>query len=205
MILTNEMLARYVGGQLEIQDHDEGIVYRGRIKTIAAFGDRIIMKLAWAAKSELNAAFKWVNYGKLDYIIDLIFYSATNIGPSGGEIGGDDRIYFTSPSPSWTRKIIVLFPPNGSKLDSNKVEGLPKAFQRLLALYPGLALDRDTATRVLIEKNWSQVAKKLADLPLAATLWDLLAQFRNDSSKEEFLWYYIEGVMHEKNVHEKVY
>jgi hypothetical protein len=204
MEITSAALAEYIGGQMEIQNLTDKYIHRGRIKTIVVDGNRLIVKFAWIANGEgfpsvLN---KWVKIDKLDYVTNLENYSVRNIGSSGVDVGGDDRICFSSIIFGET---IVLYPPNGSKLDPEKVEGLPNASERLLAMYPDLFFDRAIANRVLVGRSWSRRIKDLSDLPPTAVLRDLLARFKHDSSAEEFLWFYIEAVTHETNVHEKVY
>ena len=120
MNLTNDMLARYVGGQMEIQNQDEGYIFRGEVKTIAIVDNELRVEFVWLAKGEGYPPLpkKWVNQQKLDYVISLELCSVSNIGP--GSDGGDDR---TCLSASIVGETIVLFPPNGSKLDPVKVEG----------------------------------------------------------------------------------
>lgn len=126
MKLTSKMLAQYVGGQMEIQNQGEGYIYRGEVKAIVLEGNELRVEFVWVAKGEGFPPLpkKWVKDDKLDYVISLEIYSVSNIGPSGGEVGGDDRICFNS---SIVGELAVLYPPNGSKLDPAKVEGLQLA------------------------------------------------------------------------------
>lgn len=123
MQVTSEMLARFVGGQMEIQNQGEGYIYRGEVKTIAVENNELKAQFAWVAKGEGFPPFpnKWVKDDNLDYAASLEIYSASNIGPSGGEVGGGDRLCFNS---SIVGETVVLYPPDGSKLDPAKVEGL---------------------------------------------------------------------------------
>lgn len=123
MQVTNKMLARYVGGQMEIQNLDEGYLFRGEIQTIVVEEGELKVKFAWVAKGEGNLPLpgRWVKNDRLDYAINLEFYAVSNIGSSGGEIGGGDRINFSSDIVGETA---ILFPPDGSKLDPTKIEGL---------------------------------------------------------------------------------
>ncbi|MBP9855747.1 MAG: hypothetical protein KBC48_00355 [Candidatus Pacebacteria bacterium] len=57
----------------------------------------------------------------------------------------------------------------------------------------------------LIDRGFGRQTEELSKFPADGTLADLLATFRHDSSKEEFLWAYIEAVTGEKGVHQKEY
>jgi len=122
MQLTKEVLSRYVGGQLEIQNQQGGYLYRGEVAevTVEGEGDRaeVKVKFAWVAKGEGYPPWpeRWVKYDDLDYGVSLIIASASEIG--------DDRLCLNIPI---TGELAVFFPPNGSKLDPAKVEGLDLA------------------------------------------------------------------------------
>jgi len=113
----------YKGGQMEIQNQAEGYFYRGEVDTITVDTERheIRVKFAWLA--ELDEG-KWVKDNNLDYTMSLVACSANNIGPSAPHIGGGDRLVFDCAS---TGDFITLFPPDGSKLDPARVEGLQLA------------------------------------------------------------------------------
>jgi hypothetical protein len=121
--LTDDLLYGFVGGQMEIQNPNENYIFRGKIKTIAVVGEDLVAKFTWLAKGkgDLPVPEGWVKDDKLDYSINLGTCSVSNIGPSDGEIGGGDRICITSPI---VGENLVLYPPDGSKLDPAKVEGL---------------------------------------------------------------------------------
>jgi hypothetical protein len=121
--VTDALLASFVGGQMEIQNENENYIFRGEIKTIAVVGEDLVVKFAWLAKGKGDLSFPegWIVDNNLDYSTNLGICSASNIGPSDIEIGGGDRICITSPM---IGEIIVLYPPDGSKLDPAKVEGL---------------------------------------------------------------------------------
>ena len=123
MKLTTQVVARFVGGQMEIQNQNEGYMFRGEVKTIAVENNELKVRFSWVAKGEGYPPFptKWVNEDNLDYGASLEIYSASDIGSSGDEVGGDSRLCLNSPI---VGEIVVLFPPNGSKLDPAKVEGL---------------------------------------------------------------------------------
>ena len=128
MELTTQAVARFIGGQMEIQNEHEGYMFRGEIKTIAVENNELRVKFAWLAKGEGYPPFpkKWVNEDNLDYRASLEIYSASDIGPGSTDDGieGDNRLCFSSQIVGETA---VLFPPNGSKLDPAKVEGLQLA------------------------------------------------------------------------------
>jgi hypothetical protein len=110
---TTESLAKYIGGQLEVQNTNEGYVYRGEISSIAIKGNDLTLKLKWNAKMRPEG---WINDTKLDYAASLEIYTCSEIG--------DDRFCLAS---FITGETVVLFPSNVSnerKLDPSKVKGL---------------------------------------------------------------------------------
>lgn len=120
MQLTQDMVDRYVGGQIEIQNQIEGYIYRGEIETITVTDANFEVKLTWMAKGEGYPPLphRWVNDDELNYGLSTLMMSVAEIG--------DNRLCITSVVSSET---IVLFPPDGSKLDPSKVEGLQIAGQ----------------------------------------------------------------------------
>jgi hypothetical protein len=120
MRLTTADVARFVGGQMEIQNQSEGYIYRGEIATIAVENNELQVKCAWLGKGEGYPPLpkRWVKDDQLDYGANLEVYSVSDIGP-GEE--GDSRLCLQS---GIVGETVVLFPPNGSKLDRAKVEGL---------------------------------------------------------------------------------
>ncbi|HEU0050910.1 MAG TPA: hypothetical protein VFQ60_02520 [Patescibacteria group bacterium] len=121
--LTTEMVERFKGGQMEIQNSDDGYLYRGEIETIVVEENELRVKFAWLAKGEGFPPIprKWVKDDRLDYTASLEIYAASDIGPSGHDVGGDSRICLSS---FMAGETVILYPPNGSKLDPAKVEGL---------------------------------------------------------------------------------
>jgi len=119
MQLTEDVLARFVGGQIEIQNQGEGYLFRGEIETITVDGNPrdgdLVVRLRWMAKAEGYPPLpeRWVNEENLDYRASLIIYTADMIEM--------DRIMLQC---LITGEMVVIFPPNGSKLDPSKVEGL---------------------------------------------------------------------------------
>jgi len=108
---------------MEIQNEGEEYLYRGEIKAIVVEDGELRVQFAWVAKGEGYPPLpsRWVNDTKLDYATSLEICSASNIGSSGHDKGGGDRICINSPI---VGEVIVLYPPDGSKLDPAKVEGL---------------------------------------------------------------------------------
>lgn len=125
MQLTTQNVAHFKGGQMEIQNQREGYIYRGKVESITVQSNQLQVRFAWLAKGEGYPPLptKWVNAVKIDYCASLTLYSVSNMGPSGGDIGGSDRICLTS----MLDETVILYPPDGSKLDPAKVEGLELA------------------------------------------------------------------------------
>ena len=120
MRVTTGHVARFVGGQMEIQNKGEGYMFRGEIQKIevAEAENELRVKFAWIAKGEGYPPLpkRWVRDEQVDYAASLEVYTASDIGPS--ETGGS-RLCFQS---SIVGETVVLFPPDGSKLDRSKVE-----------------------------------------------------------------------------------
>jgi len=110
-----ELVKEYVGGQMEVQNPTEKYMYRGEIETISIENNELKVRLAWLAQGKGYPPLpqKWVKADRLDYEASLEVYSPCEIG-----VG---RIVLHS---SVTNETVALFPPNGSKLDASKVEGL---------------------------------------------------------------------------------
>lgn len=113
MQLTTNSIAKYIGGQMEIQNQGENYIYRGEIKTIAVEDDTLKVGFVWLAKGDSLPPTKWQNHDDLDYATSLGICHVFDIG--------DDRIALHIPI---VCELTVLFPPGGSKLDPSKVEGL---------------------------------------------------------------------------------
>ncbi len=123
MDIRTEDLSRFVGGQIEIQNHDEGYLYRGEIETIEIArgaevpgvdrNDFLVVAASWMAKYRNDS---WISVpDKLDYRLSLLISSAVD--------GGDNRIVVTG-RPPFSYELVALFPKGGSRLDPAKVEGL---------------------------------------------------------------------------------
>lgn len=115
MEITTELLSGFVGGQLEIQNQNEGYLYRGEVESAEVDDDSIKVRFAWLAKGEgyPPVPTRWVKDDQLDYSAGLMLCSASDIG--------DGRLA-VNVSIVW--ELLVFFPPDGSKLDPAKVEGL---------------------------------------------------------------------------------
>ena len=92
-------------------------------ESVTRENNELKVKFAWLAKGEGFPPIpkKWYKDDRLDYVVSLTLYLASDIG--SGDYG-DSRICLNS---NFTGEICVLFPPNGSKLDPSKVEGLQLA------------------------------------------------------------------------------
>lgn len=121
MKLAAEDVVRFQGGQMEMQNPDDGYIYRGEIETITVENGKLKVTFAWLAKGVgyPPIPIKWVKCGRFNYMVSLEICSVQDIGPSDSEVGGDNRLLFDI-----FGEVVVLFPPNGSKLDRSKVEGL---------------------------------------------------------------------------------
>ena len=111
----NEALQRYVGGQMEIQNHIEEYLYRGEVQAISIDDNNLTVRFAWLAKSTDYPPLPdgWIRAEQLYYAANLKVFSCSDIG--------NDRICFSLPT---TNELVVLYPPAGSKLDPSKVKGL---------------------------------------------------------------------------------
>lgn len=110
-----QAIAQYVGGQLEIQHHTQHYLYRGEIKSVEiGTGENegeLVIKFKWLAKMGENG--EWQNETDLDYAIsmDLAYFSRIS----------DNRIYYEV---AIVDEFGTFFPPDGTKLDPKKVNGL---------------------------------------------------------------------------------
>ena len=117
MQLSSETLARFKGGQLEIQNKNERYIFRGQIENVVVEDNIVKVKFAWLAKGKDGfPPCRWIKDDNLDYAASTKIYFASEIG--------DGRIAINSPI---VGEMAVFFPPDGSKLDPAKVEGLQLA------------------------------------------------------------------------------
>ena len=115
MELTQEILDRMVGGQLEAQNRNENYLFRGEISAIKLEGEgdslKLVVNFSWFA--EMGPDHEWAVAETKPYEVSLLIYSVSFIS--------DERIFLRS----WiVGENTTIFPPNGSKLDPNKVRGL---------------------------------------------------------------------------------
>src|SRR3989344_2081491 len=119
-----------IGG--DVESIEEGVVYRGPLGKIEADGDLIRFTSPWCAR--LNGS-EWENWPITSSFVNKEIVQPQDIG--------DGRLHFSVPFLG----VCTIFPKNGSKLDAQKVKGLPKASERLLALSPDLRFDREIAEK----------------------------------------------------------
>jgi hypothetical protein len=112
---TGKELQKYVGGQMEIQNHIEEYLYRGEVQAISMDNDNLIVRFSWLAKGIGYPPLPdgWIRDAQLDYAAGLKGCSFSDIG--------NDRICINFPI---TRELAVLYPPEGSKLDPSKIKDL---------------------------------------------------------------------------------
>lgn len=110
--LSVETLQPYVGGQLEVQNVQQGYLYRGEVKSVAMDGPMLTFKFAWMALAEgfPPVPMRWVPSPVEAFTFHMACYRASNIGP--GETGSD-RLSLMEVGGS---EIAVLYPADGSKL-----------------------------------------------------------------------------------------
>lgn len=152
---TIELLEQYIGGQAEIQKNkDEDYLYRGEIKSITIKDNNYIIIFNWIAELDKTTA-TWKLCESRPWQADCNAYAWQNIGP-GSE--GGDRFLFHS---DLTGELVVLFPPDGSKLDFSRVEQVwgewvdvtPKTLEELKLLAgtaEGVKIVRNNLYQVII-------------------------------------------------------
>ncbi len=118
--LSTETLQNFVGGEAEIQNENENYLFRGEITSIVIENNELQIKFAWLAQNLGGAptggmSDKWEIDPKLDYDASLEIYTPSDIG--------DNRMAFNS----WiVGETVVLFPPNGSKMNPGNINGFPE-------------------------------------------------------------------------------
>jgi hypothetical protein len=116
MKITSELLARFNGGQVEVQNPVERYLYRGEIKVAAVEDGNIKVACTWMAKAvnypEMPPV--WMNGSILDFEASLELFVASDKQTP-------DRLVIQS---GITYETVVFFPADGSKLDPAQVDGL---------------------------------------------------------------------------------
>ena len=108
--LTGGILARYVGGQIEIQNSEENYILRGQIDHLVIEGDMLAIHLIWFASGDGGVPpYGWTEDPRTSYSLHIL--SASDLGI--------DRIGMRT---SIIGEFAVLFPPYGSKLNRTKVK-----------------------------------------------------------------------------------
>lgn len=110
--LTKEVVAPYKGGQLEIQNQNEGYVFRGEIKDVQIEDCTLKVEFVWLGEASFPPV-SWKKSGRLDYSVPLELCTAGHIG--------NDRIAVSS---FITGELAVFYPQGSSRLDPVRVEGL---------------------------------------------------------------------------------
>lgn len=111
MEVTTEVISRYEGGQLEIQNPSEDYLYRGEVEKAWVDDGTMYVRFKWIAKMDADGM--WHSDPGLDYAVSLEIASASEIG--------DNRIHY---SVMFVGEHGTFFPPNGSRLDPSRVVGL---------------------------------------------------------------------------------
>ncbi|MFC1721758.1 hypothetical protein ACFL0Z_02500 [Patescibacteria group bacterium] len=119
MDLTTEVLSKYVGGQLEIQNKIEEYLFRGEIANASVTDGEdkeLKIQFRWIAKGDGYPPLptKWVNHEDTNYAVSLMTANHTD--------QGNGRLVVQTGFVS--NELLVFLPPSGSKLDPKKVEGL---------------------------------------------------------------------------------
>lgn len=128
MVVTEDDLVRFVGGQVEVLEPETLSMYRGEIASLELTGDAnpgINIVLTWNATANPPMPLKWIKNDVLTYHINFQHYGVTNIGPS--HPGEGDRLYMFSQIKG---DVVILYPADGSKLDLSKVKDPEPAAQQ---------------------------------------------------------------------------
>ncbi len=183
----------YIGGDLELEE--DGYLFRGPVKR-KLYSDRgrlVEFHLSWFARYDLRSK-EW-RYWSSGNLVSVSTEFAKPYRISEG------RVRFHIPHIG----ICTLHRNWGRRLKPEDVVDLPKNSERLLALFPDLAFDRDVVMEALKMIGWSAKIEDLKKLPDDIGVADFLTAFREDRYAEEFLCRYIEIKTGERNVHDKIY
>lgn len=116
--ITRKLLAKYVGGQMEIKNYKSGSLSRGQVKTIVLQKEKIDVEFDWLAKNEGTPENPkgWVKSDpSWSYVLPLKHFSVSNIG---------DNLRLET---SDTGEVFTLFPSDGERIDPAMVAGLQLA------------------------------------------------------------------------------
>lgn len=119
--IDTAVVSVFIGGQLEIQNLQEGYLFRGEVESAEVAGNSLRVTFKWLAKAcgELPQINGWVVEERKDYEANVLHFSvAPDIGPCADDCPRlclDNQI---------TGETLVFYSPNGSRLDPDRVEGL---------------------------------------------------------------------------------
>ena len=117
--LNPDVLAAFIGGQLEIQNQDEDYICRGEIKNAEVKCGVLVIDFSWVAEGEGFPPRGWHAGRNLHYEASLDIFAGGLVGPSSE--GGGSRFTMMS---MFIGETVTFFPPDGSKLDPATVKGL---------------------------------------------------------------------------------
>ncbi len=83
MKLNTAMFAACIGGQLEIQNREEGYLFRGEIRGVVVENDQLTVTFAWLAKNDgtpTRPSTEWTMDTRNDYNASLSIYDSSNTG-----------------------------------------------------------------------------------------------------------------------------
>jgi len=108
MELSTDIVKRYEGGQLEIQNSGEGYLYRGEVERAWVESGSLCVRFKWLAIMGEDG--QWHASNDLDYSVSLQIISVSEIG--------ENRIFY---SVMFVGEHGTFFPPGGSRLDRDRV------------------------------------------------------------------------------------
>lgn len=82
MQLDTLTFCAFIGGQLEIQDRADDVLFRGEIASALVEGTLLRIRFAWCAKNDGSATTPspdWTNSRKLDHVANLDIYRANTL------------------------------------------------------------------------------------------------------------------------------
>ena len=173
-----------IGGDLYF--FDEGRPCIGRIQKIEDNGDSVQFKLAYCAEwVVLEGEWKWFSPEVMTVQKTLELRG-----------GGTSCVAFGKSS---------IMPKTGAIMQSRIIQGLPKATERLLALYPDITFDMEKVRGVIVERAFKWQMTDRGELSMASNIRDVIAKFRKDAFAEEFLRFYIAELNDSADVFKAVY